>query len=318
MRLSRALCATTIAAVMCGAAAQPAMAVDHSFGAATVRNPLLAVQAAATTAYAEAVARTPSCATRSPASTRLTPTKLAAIALAVTWYEATGGDVTSTPSPMTNSRSDTESELYGPQPRTFWHPGIGMWQMDDVGVLGNGSARGKFNGAFAAGVITRNMAGLFCRNRGRLAVVYAAYNACDSGRCASTFGQIYTSDRLRRIVGDRTVNTTGGTDAFRRCRIRTPGGSQVVGCSYVNFNRAQGNTSWLAPGYGPSPVPLTYYVITQQISGQFYELRVWIPADTPYPSTVSARRRFGQDSRTGLLWRTTLRMCDLTTNRGDC
>lgn len=317
-RFVHLVCACVAVVALLAAVPSPATAA-HRFGdgvaisptGVSLRSPLAAVRF-----YADLQ--------NNRCASRLSANRLAALMLSVTWYEAAGGDVTKTPSPMTMSRSDVDSDLYfnrapgGPLQRAFWHPGIGMWQLDDQS-LGTNAARGKFNAAFSASVIARDMAIRFCGSGGSMRAVFAPYFACGSGgsKCIATFRDIYTSDRLRDIVRDGSVDTTGGTRAFRTCRI----GAQVVGCSYVNYRLAQGHTgSWVPDATGVSPLAYPYYVVTQLIGGQFYERRIWLTDDTPYSSTLTSRRAFGQDSRNGLRYTTSLRMCDLTAvpPRGDC
>ncbi len=98
-------------------------------------------------------------------------------------------------------------------------------------------------------------------------------------------------------------------------------GAQVLGCSYVNYNNAQGHTgSWVPNGTGPAPLAYPYYVITQRIGDQFYERRIWLTDDTPYATTLTDHLRAGLTQRSQLRYTTSLRMCDLTAvpPRGDC
>lgn len=56
---------------------------------------------------------------------------------------------------MTMSRGDRDLNLYSFdtrdwQERAFWHPGVGMWQLDDIGLGAFMSANQRINVATAA------------------------------------------------------------------------------------------------------------------------------------------------------------------------
>lgn len=252
---------------------------------------------------------------RTACSSRLSVNRLTALMLSVPWNEITNHDTSLTPGPMTLGRNDRDPDLSMPsRPRAFWHPGVGVWQLDDSG-LGRRGAAAKFYMIYPAQVIARDMATRVCSGM----PVFAPFLGCANKACAKTFAEIYTAgnDQLRALTPDGRVDNRGGSED-RLCRF----GGKVVGCRYVNPNRAQGEKAYWTSNpngtNGLNPLTKPFYVITQFSGGQIYEYRVWSKVDTGYGTTTTARRTIPNDSRRGLRWSTTMRLCDVTARRGDC
>jgi len=353
-RMRRALIAVVpvaLSLLWASALAEPADAV-HRFGTARyvdrpnqpLVSPLDAVTRSASRTYdsSRVTKRCRAGASRPVPARQLTPNKLASLMMAITWYEAAGRTTNETPSPMTQSRNDAAGptslppvSLRDSRAVMYWHPGIGMWQLDDQG-LGSSYAQARFT-AYSAGILARMVAERFCRAQGSLAATYAGFFACDLSatrrqgenpaerKCDRAYREIYspTNNTMRDITPTSTTDSTGGSDFYRRCRIGRPGASESrADCTYVDVARAQESTLWKRNGSSPLASP--YYVMTQRIGGMFFERRVWIVSDT---NQISARRQLGIhnrgrgdrrfDSRVSTRW-TDITMCDLTERTGDC
>jgi len=253
-------------------------------------------------------------------SSKLTTNKLAGLMLSIPWHEVTGRNVSLTPSPMTMGRADNDADLYynrntsGSTRRAFWHPGIGVWQLDDAGMGSRGSF-GKFDTYNAAIIVAQHISSRYCSNSS-LSSVFAPWVACNGGYCATTFSQVYSpsSNTLTHLNLDSTVGRYGGS-AARTCKFT--GQTATFTCYYVNYNNAQGHTGWVYNINGTPPLALPYYVFRQNVNSTSYEVRVWIRADTGFGSNVGARRVYGANSRNGLSWGT-INICDTTAGRGSC
>lgn len=293
------LCAGVIAGT---ASVENAAAAAHRFGDAPGSSPFQAVQAAAAQAHLMC-------------SSKLSTNRLTALMLSVPWNEITGHDTNLTPGPMTLGRNDHDPDLsMSSRPRAFWHPGVGVWQLDDSG-LGSKGAAAKFYMIYPAQVIAKDMATRVCSGK----PVFAPFFGCNNRACNKTLAEIYTAngDRLRNLTPDRSVDIRGGS-SDRLCLF----GGKAVGCRYVNPNRAQGEKAYWTSDpdgrTGLSPLTKPFYAITQFSGGQIYEYRVWSKVDTGYGTTTTARRTIPSDSRSGLRWSRTMRLCDVTARRGDC
>lgn len=250
----------------------------------------------------------------------LTRKKLAALALAITWHEVTGGDVSKNPSPMTMGRADEDTDLYysenpdGKHRRAFWHPGIGMWQLDDAG-LGTYLTIGKYNTVFSSRQVVRELANRYCSDNS-LSNVFNPWYACDSGRCADTYRQIYngSSNELEHMSPDGSVGRFGGTQV-RSCRY--PGSSFTFTCYRVDWYNAGGYTAnWTNNREGTPPLAKPYYIFRSVSNGTEYEWRVWMRQDTGYANSLGSRRNFGNNSRSGLVYSNNIGLCDV--DRGVC
>lgn len=264
----------------------------------------------------------------------LSTDRLAAMVLSVTWPELTDGATSLTPSPMTLSRADTAVGLFyqglkdGPYRRAFWHPGIGVWQMDDFGI-GKNLTSGKFNTAESSAVAADEISRRFCNTGGNFRAAVSFWNACTKvaapGPCEQIYAQLFVNGSLKRPDADTTTTRMGGVQA-RTCRRQNS--TTTFPCFYVNPSNAQGHTgSWVysVDGVQPqlSPLSLPFYLRTEVIGSTTYEWRHWLAADVPVGTSgsrvfdIAARRPVGVDSRTSLFWATD-GLCDTTAQRGSC
>lgn len=152
----------------------------------------------------------------------LSTNEFAAMILAVTWPETTGG-TTNTPSPMTLGRADISKKLYSydqnnssnPYKRAFWHAGVGAWQLDPSGLGTNLHAEDAINTYSAANHVATYMASRWTTSSGtkaqRRANVWGAWFACSGGACETIFQTIYNSstDTLT-VTKDPSVGRYGG------------------------------------------------------------------------------------------------------------
>ena len=252
------------------------------------------------------------------ACSALTGNKLAALMLSITWPETIGDSDDYSPSPMTMGRADDDTDLYfgqqqdGPLRRAFWHPGIGMWQLDDSG-LGSDMAKSRFNSRGSARRVADILADRYCTSQS-LSYVYAYWYACGNGSCATNYQELYdaSTDELRHLSTDDKVNRFGGS---KRHRCSFPGSTTTFRCLFVNWYRAQGATSsWTGNRDGTPPLAKPYYVFRTNGETHSYEWRVWLSADTGYPTSVGMRRTYGVNSRTELLYSDSVAICDVDRN----
>lgn len=252
----------------------------------------------------------------------MTENQLAAMVLAVTWPEVTGGATHLSPSPMTMGRSDNHPNLYrdpGLYPRVFWYIGIGAWQLDDSGLGTDYVAGQRIVAYLAAQKTAHEMNRSYCAAGGtpaqRRSVAWRPWYGCTriAGICETIFNSIYdpATDSLNSLVEDWSVGMYGGMEV-RTCRA----GARYFTCFYIDWNRAQGDVAWRGTGYGPNPISLPFYSFT--VNGT-YEFRYWMKDDTGYATSILGRRRFGHDPRrSGLEWFDGEQLCDVTVNRGYC
>lgn len=265
------------------------------------------------------------------ASRTLTRNRLAAMTLAVTWPEV-GFDKTKAPSPMTLSRYDTNSALYSfrtkstQYPDAFWHPGVGMWQLDSAGLGAPYTAAERINTATASLVAAQTIKNRFC-SFGTMVDAWKPWHACSVTippdtltKCRRVYEDIYsrTQDKFRtdtNLSFTNAVSRTGGMVA-RNCEVQSLG---VVPCHYVDPTKAQGNAWWANPDTGASPISAPFYV--WKAGG--YEHRAWLPDDTGYSVLIHAKRQLGKNARNsvaegGTSWDSQTAVCDTSTVRGFC
>lgn len=273
--------------------------VDLSFGAA----PLQHVQTAASAAA-------------SAASCTLSNDEAVALVIAMTWPEvAPSGNA---PSPMTLSRYDTQTSLGDPQDRApglWFHPGIGLWQLDSAGLGTDFTAAEAIDSEHAAGRMAPHIIDAYCDsiNDGESAAAarraaWQPWVACWEGACEVTYQKVL-SDGITAVDG---VDTLGGAEE-RRCWYA----GAAHDCLFVDPANAQGDAWWAAPGGGASPIAAPFYVL--KLDGSVpTEMRYWLSADSGASTDVEVRRDFGANARGGLTWTTGPPFCDLTEQRGDC
>jgi hypothetical protein len=162
--------------------------------------------------------------------TGLTTSELAAMVLAPTWGETGAG--TSAPSPMTLSRWDTGVDrLYESATHTtayvrdFFHPGVGMWQLDSAGLGKTVPTWKAISSWYASQVVATYMANKYCTSgastaAGKRASAWAAWFACSTApTCETIYNDIYDSatDDIDNVPGTTTVTRNGGM-LSRTCR----------------------------------------------------------------------------------------------------
>ncbi len=243
----------------------------------------------------------------------LTRDQLAAMVMVPTFTE-TGAGTQYTPSPMTLSRYDNQAGLYAFKDintafrKAFFHPGIGMWQFDSAGGW-NLSAATAINTYTAAQTAATLMAQRWCQNPSR-PYAWAPWFYCGTTSiCEDLYNEIYDGTSLVNIKQDQSVSAFGGMQT-RTCDA--PVGT--VTCYYVDPAKAEGLASWAAPNFGPAPISAPFYVF--EAGG--YEHRYWLPEDTGYANTITAKKPITANARTSLTWATSNELCDLTTIHGAC
>jgi hypothetical protein len=251
--------------------------------------------------------------------------KIAARMVSIPWNETTGHDNTKNPAPMTLSRWDFDSDLFfngnssqsSSRHRVFWHPGIGMWQLDDSG-LGSSLAGGKFSASSSANKVSQYIATRICQGT----PIYSIWNGCDNGSCQTDYNQIYTaSGPLSDMDTSASISTWGGTKT-RNCRFASAPVWATFTCRYVNVNNAEGYTGWDYTRQGDNsaglaPVAQPFYVYqSQNAAGNDTEIRFWMTQDTGLDTTLTMERVFGTNSRSALSYTAGTAICDQ--DRGVC
>jgi len=241
--------------------------------------------------------------------------QLAALMLAPVWPETTGR-ITSGPSPMTLSRYDTASRLYPfadvqSASGAFWHPGVGLWQMDSAGFGKDFTADQRIDVTQAAPAVASVMLQRFCSTG--FDNVWLDWVACgvDDQVCLDAYGEIYDPIAESLVLfNEYEITNTGGM----QWRVCTTNESIAVACGYVDPANTDGNEDFIDPDFGPSPITEPFYVFA--LNG--FEVRHWLGDDLGQTGSVSAWRPLGSNARLTLDWRAGERLCDLTTGRGEC
>lgn len=243
-----------------------------------------------------------------------TKDRISARMLSITWSEVTNEDGSYNPSPMTLSRGDNDAGLWwsgnrdpnSDRARVFWHPGIGTWQMDDIG-LGSDFGATRFSSNAMADEVAKTIRGRICSG----SAVYAAWYGCDDGSCQDDFDQIFSGGNLGNIDNSANIDTWGGTKT-RECEEWVPPGRPDppnFTCRYVKFGSAEGYTgSWVYTPYSgngcadcTSPLAFPFYVYNfKNANDKWVEARVWVEQDTGLNTTLTMKREFGKNSRTTL------------------
>lgn len=248
----------------------------------------------------------------------LTANQLAALMLAPVWAETVSNTLTTPPSPMTLSRYDHGAESIYPfnDPSLFdgfitspfWHPGIGLWQMDSAGLGASLTAAERIDVASAAGVVASQIVTTYCLAGFDLA--WADWFACQAFDCFATYAHIYdaATDQLQNLT-TAEMSRLGGME-YRQCQLA----GVVATCGFVDPAKAQGNASFTVPNFGPAPLTTAFYVVRTATT----EVRIWLNADSGVGFDIQASRSLGTNARNGLAWAEATAFCDLTTVRGVC
>lgn len=251
----------------------------------------------------------------SQAECDITENAATTMVIAMTWPEVSPSGAP--PSPMTLSRYDTQPTLGDPQnraPGLWFHPGIGMWQLDSAGLGTNVTAAEAMDAQFAAERMAPFIVGKYCARLNGGATRAAArahawtdWVACRQGACEDTFQRA-----LNGVTAVDGVTRFGGAEV-RRCWYR----GAAHDCVFVDPANAEGSAWWAAPGGGRSPVTAPFYVIRLG-SETTTEVRYWLAQDSGAQTDVHAARPFGVNARNGLVWERGPGLCDLTAWRGAC
>lgn len=181
----------------------------------------------------------------------LTANKLTALVLSPTWWEVGDANRQNTPSPMAlaryeNSTLNRSDLLYymgnvdssAPFMRAYWHPGIGPWQLDDIG-FGVEPDLGylRFNTQPASNVVADEIARLYCGSNGDLPTTFSKWVACGNAHCEGTFNNLWQPpDTLNMPNRDSSVGRTGGV-LERSCQWS--GQTDTFPCYFVDSSPSQ-------------------------------------------------------------------------------
>ena len=239
-----------------------------------------------------------------------------ALSIAMTWPETAPDG--SAPSPMTLSRYDTQPGLGDPQGRAeglWFHPGVGMWQLDSAGLGTNFTALSAMDTSTAAPAMVSHVVNRFCERilagdsaPAARAAAWRPWHACDAGSCDTIFWRVHNNG----VTTVDDVNRYGGGE-LRECLLA----GIIQDCLYVDPAKAQGADWWASPDGGRSPLAAPFYVFRQDRNGTPTEIRFWLANDTGTVDLYAARE-LGTDARTGLTWIEDENFCDITTPAGDC
>lgn len=239
-----------------------------------------------------------------------------ALVIAMTWPEvAPSGEP---PSPMTLSRYDTQPELGDPSGRAeglWFHPGIGMWQMDSAGLGNDYTASEAMDVQYTAGRAAPYIIGKYCdavnggsSEASARATAWSDWVACGNGACEDVYQRVLANG-VTPVDG---VGRYGGAEV-RECEYD----GQTLPCTFVDPANAQGANWWAAPGGGRSPIAAPFYVLKLD-NDPATEVRYWLAEDSGAGEDVSASRPFGGNARDSLTWETGSGLCDTTAGRGSC
>jgi len=276
---------------------------------------------------------------------------LTALVLAPVFKESSAATTPETaPSPMTLSRydewngtfgtDDNRSANYGlyafrdpytPYGRAYWHPGIGIWQYDSAGLGAPFTAAESMDVGIMASSVAQLMSARYCSATGTdQDRRYEAWR--DWGfpctLCQGFFAEMTsTSPKFANLTLVPGIGPLGGT-VKRSCTLAGVAGT--IPCWYVNpsVGVIQGATAWAtldptggSPTVAPAPLSRPFYVLDRGTT----EERHWLREDTGYGLDLSAVRTLGKNARprsnqpgSGLGWRASSGLCDLTNGNGDC
>lgn len=250
------------------------------------------------------------------ASCSITADEATALSIAMTWPEVAPSGAP--PSPMTLSRYDIQPTLGDPQDRAeglWFHPGIGMWQLDSAGLGTDFTAGEAMNTEYAASRMAPFLVGKYCDRidagaspADARAYAWTDWVACREGACEDIYQRA-----LQGVTPVDGVGNYGGAEV-RQCEVD----GTTYECVLVDPANAQGSDWWADPANGRSPVAAPFYVFRQDGSTGSTEVRYWLAADSGAGEDVRADRPFGGNARDSLTWSTGSGLCDLTTGRGDC
>lgn len=273
-------------------------------------------------------AATPFSTTKSKATTYaagvpgLTANKLTAMLIAIAVSETGSAYSYDPPSPMTLSRSDLTSELFpnginGYHPNAFFHPGIGMWQIDSAGFAVDYGAAEAIQVSTAADAVARQVAKLYGQSGGtddekRADAWYDWYACRDKPDCDIVYNLIYndTNDTFTtNLITNNVAGSNLGGAVWRKCWIN--GWSSQWDCLQVDPANAEGFKGFTQSNYGPSPLSSRFYVWRGGA-----ENRLWKRQHTGYSTDTDVVRQLDQNARSGMFWYERNTYC--TSDAGTC
>ena len=274
-----------------------------------------------------------SAAAATPRSCAISDNGLAALILAPVFKESSAATTaTSSPSPMTLSRYDEWSGVYGTTtsadsnyglyafrnpytayPRAYWNPGIGIWQYDSAGLGAPLTTVEAMDVRVVAAEVARVMASRYC-NPPTYVVGHGApftdqerrYAAWGDWGFPCTLCQTYFGEMTASVPYFANVQTVPGIDALGGTVARTcslPDVASPMPCWYVQpvVGVIQGSTAWATykidgggnPTSAPAPLSAPFYVVDRGTT----EERHWLTADTGYSIDILASRTIGKNAR---------------------
>lgn len=212
-----------------------------------------------------------------------------ALVIAMTWPEVSPSGAA--PSPMTLARYDTQPSLGDPKDRApglWFHPGIGMWQLDSAGLGTSFTAGEAMDTKRAADRMAPFIVNKYCTARNDGATRKAARSrawtdwvACRQGACEDTYQRARSG--VTAVPG---IDRHGGAKT-RTCWYR----GAARDCVFVDPARAQGAAWWAAPAGGRSPVAAPFYVLRLDGDRATTELRYWLAQDSGADTDVEVDRK---------------------------
>lgn len=256
-----------------------------------------------------------------PRCAGLTPNELTAMVFAPTWPE-TGASPGHAASPLVFSRWDDHDDFYSFKDRSsmveaFWHPGVGMWQMDSAGLGRPFNAGERVDTTEMAGEVVDEMARRYCARTSHaegLRNAWKPWHGCMSTEsrfqaCRATYDNLLGHLAAGTLVVDTAIDSREGLDKTT-CRHTADGSNRLVSCYVVDTTDA--NTSnppvplelEQAMGEAASAMitPLSKSFVTYSLDGR--EWRQWLRSSTGYATDVHAWRSLGANARGGISWRT--------------
>jgi len=265
--------------------------------------------------------------------------QLVALMLSPTWWEVADQNANNTPSPMTLGRHDNGNALYlpgqwmarAPYRRAFWHPGIGVWELDDR-FKGSNLSIEKFSTnesapmGGSARVVAQDMSTTYCNHYNKdetipLYWVFSPYCACasdgacnkyhrnnpDTANCNYTYYRLLSGAPVSLI--HYTQLTVMGVESLtpvtlQGCQVYLSLASwSIRSIVRRGISRGQCLHRLIRQNANP-PLALPFYVFYQHdLSNNIqYEWRYWMLEDTFYGQDYAARREYGVGSSEQLQW----------------
>jgi len=259
------------------------------------------------------------------AKCNLSATKLQAAMMAVTYNETAQSSSSNPPGPGVLGRADFKQSGLWPSgkswSRVFWHAGVGMWQLDDIG-LGTNAGRARFTVSGGAPIIAKQMMNNYC-SHGTIASMFADWTPQSCGSGAANCLRYYNAILSNGITKVDGISNGGGSAVSHVCQYGNVSTAPHFACTFVRPWRANPCYTFCENMSGTvgadSPLSYPFYVFRHDSSTTTYEMRYWMTQDTGFADNYRASRPYGQDSRTHLTWTSAPKhLCDLTWKKGDC